>query len=530
MPRMHEYEDGTVGTTWMAGGSGMTPERGGGYNYYDGTEWGTPNLHVGPDDRQGWPNYAAWGPNGEVLVTYKYANPGDPLWLFFRENKGEGEWNQVVLNGPPGSALVWHSMITSGENNEHIHILAYSYDEPVGGQDNALLYYRSSDGGQTWDQDGVIIDGVGIDYYPNAYSLSYTWANPVGNTIAFTYGFLEWGGQVFKSTDNGDSWESMDVYLSDFDPFDPPVNSPRIPCGSGTSAIALDSDGDVHVVFPRMGVIYIDESWNYYPYTDGLIYWNESMEPLDSTIISSSTLEYLEESGNLIARAFPDESYTLPSDQPTYQQTLCEWPTISIDDQDNMFVAYSAVTPDYLSGTGFYYRHIFVTSSWDGGQSWIEPIDLNTDIQYLFSECVYPQATLTLTDHMNIVFQEDFEPGIAEWLNNHEVHDNNMFYISVPKSDLVGISEDDIKINFEVSELYPNPASNAVNLNINLENSSPVNISLINTIGQVVKADRLDEMTGKRRISFDVSDLKAGIYYCNITVDGATVSRKLVVY
>ena len=50
-------------------------------------------------------------------------------------------------------------MMTSGDNHEHIHLLAYTYDTPVLGQENALLYYRSSDGGETWDPDGIIIEG-----------------------------------------------------------------------------------------------------------------------------------------------------------------------------------------------------------------------------------------------------------------------------------------------------------------------------------------------------------------------------------
>jgi len=73
------------------------------------------------------------------------------------------------------------------------------------------FYYRSSDGGDSWDVEGEIIDGLGEDYFTSINALSYAWANPVGSTIAFTYGFDEFGGNIFKSIDDGDNWEIIEV-------------------------------------------------------------------------------------------------------------------------------------------------------------------------------------------------------------------------------------------------------------------------------------------------------------------------------
>ena len=533
MPRMHEYPDGSLGTTWMYRGETVPPDpdRGAGYNLYDGTNWGEPVNHVGPEERHGWPNYAAWGPNGEIISVYKYIANDGPILFFRRDTKGEGDWIQSQCDGPDGCSIVWHSMITSGANHEYIHLLAFTYDTEYQGQTNALLYYRSSDGGETWEIENFLIDGLGADVYPSIASLSYTWANPVGNTIAFTYGFDEWGGKIFKSNDNGDNWEQIDVYTTGFDPLDPPTDSPRIPCGSGVSSIALDSDGDAHVVFGRMGVIYEGGTWYYYPWTDGLIYWNEGMEPLDTTIISSTTLQYLEEGGNLIGYVLYDGTYTIPEGQPTYQQTICEWPTISIDQNDNMFVTYSALAPDYLSGDGLIYKHVLATASWDGGASWTEPQDLCTDIQFLFSECVYNQAPLEITNTVHVAFQEDFAPGVAEWLGNHEIHENRMFHLAVPKDMFVGISENEQTLNFEMSDLYPNPANGIVSFNLHTQNMANITVNVLNTIGQSVHYEDYGFMNaGSKRLNFNVSDLDAGIYYCTVNVGGQSTSRKLVVY
>jgi hypothetical protein len=100
------------------------------------------------------------GPNGEIIALYQYVVGSGSIKFYTRENKGVGDWIESTLAPPAGVSLVWHSMMTSGPNHEYIHLLAYTYDAAYQGQTNALLYYRSSDGAQTWDIDGVIIDGL----------------------------------------------------------------------------------------------------------------------------------------------------------------------------------------------------------------------------------------------------------------------------------------------------------------------------------------------------------------------------------
>ena len=91
MQRIWAYPDGTIGATWMSAGQNLVPERGTGYNYFDGNTWGTANLHVGPSNRMGWPSYAPWGPNGEIIAQYRYVAGEGPIQFYKRENKGQGD-------------------------------------------------------------------------------------------------------------------------------------------------------------------------------------------------------------------------------------------------------------------------------------------------------------------------------------------------------------------------------------------------------------------------------------------------------
>ncbi|GAB4327472.1 MAG: hypothetical protein Kow00127_20250 [Bacteroidales bacterium] len=510
MQRMWSWPDGTVGSSWLCAGENDDPERGAGYNFFDGSAWGEPNLHVGPPDRMGSPSYAAWGPEGEIIALYRYTPGSGPIYLYKREVRGQGDWVEVELLPPQGVSLVWHSMTTSGQNHETIQLLALTYDEPYMGQENALLYYRSSDGGETWDIAGQIIDGLGSDYFATINSLSYAWANSVGDTIAFTYGFDEFGGRVFRSYDNGDSWEIIPVFNSPFSSLDPPETSDRFGCGVGSSAVALDSQGKVHVAFSRMVKIFQPDGVYYEPYTDGLIYWNEDMEPLDTTTISAVTMDYLIAGGNLVGWILGDETYQIPSGQPNYANALCAFPQFSVDSDDNLFLAWCAVAPGYTNGT-YDFRHIVINRSFDGGNSWVGPLDICTDLVLLYSECAFPMMPPVIYDQLHVTYQEDNEPGINQWLNNHPPVENRINHTPIDKMTLTTVDRHEAP-GMQLSECWPNPASDEIFFKIGAESDEDPVVQIVSLTGQEVTAPFKVKNNGRLPVRVDISDLAPGTY------------------
>lgn len=91
-----------------------------------------------------------------------------------------------------------------------------------------------------------------------------------------------------------------------------------------------------------------------------------------------------------------------------------------------------------------------------------------------------------------------------------------------------------INMNSSVSEnsmnVYPNPASDIVNINMNLNSEEVVSICIYNTIGQIVnEIDNLKLNSGENYISIDTNNLKAGSYIIRANVNGEIINKNLSV-
>ncbi|MCB0806390.1 MAG: hypothetical protein KDC05_11375, partial [Bacteroidales bacterium] len=68
--RIYKFDDGTIGGVWTWAIDPGFSDRGTGYNYYDGSTWGPAVTERIEEDRTGWPSYAPFGDNGEIVVSH----------------------------------------------------------------------------------------------------------------------------------------------------------------------------------------------------------------------------------------------------------------------------------------------------------------------------------------------------------------------------------------------------------------------------------------------------------------------------
>lgn len=532
--RMYTWPDGSTGITWIMGfESGSWPDQGTGYNYFDGNNWGTtPSQIIEENQPSNSPNYFRFGENGEIIVSH-YQGDHWKLSFHTREIRGQGNWESFELEGPESNVgVAWASVMVNGDDNKTIHVLAKSTENPYMGQTSAFIYSRSQDGGITWDILHHYFDELGLNYLNNVGRDTYTWAYPKGDTIAFTTGFGQGNGYVMKSFDNGNTWDKISVYENPYSPYEGGA-TPRFGSGDGTSAIALDSEGNAHVVFSRMVYYYDDMSTpHYYPATEGLIYWNETMPMLDTTAVSSYTLDHLQDGGNLIGWVTSSSGDSTLVGWATYYLSLTSWPQIVIDPDDNIYVVYSGVAADYDNNFENY-RHIYANSSNDNGETWNGLMDINTDLIYTYSECIFPAISpIVQNSKLNICFQYDEEPGLYVWIGQQQnPTDNTIQHISLDASIFVGTEENYHKESkLYLCSNYPNPFKDQTSIEFQLNQESNVILQIRDITGKLkINYDLGLKEEGNNVIQFENRNLKSGIYFYTLITENEAYSGKMVV-
>jgi hypothetical protein len=78
------------------------------------------------------------------------------------------------------------------------------------------------------------------------------------------------------------------------------------------------------------------------------------------------------------------------------------------------------------------------------------------------------------------------------------------------------------------SNIYPNPAKGTAMLSLVLENSEPVEIVILNTVGQSVRTTMIQGHRGEQAFKLDLSGLSSGLYFVNIKAGDAQATKKLI--
>jgi hypothetical protein len=83
---------------------------------------------------------------------------------------------------------------------------------------------------------------------------------------------------------------------------------------------------------------------------------------------------------------------------------------------------------------------------------------------------------------------------------------------------------------FTSLNVFPNPTSNLINVEISLEKPEVVNVEVIDILGQRVKFEQFNNVgTGVTTMSVGVSNLASGVYTIRVSSDSAESFRKFTI-
>jgi len=536
--RFYRYEDGTMGAVWTRGMTSPNyADRGTGYNYFNGADWNpAPTIRI-ETQKTGWPTYAAQY-NGEIIAAH-HNTAG--LVINRREAKGTGAWSEYILPGPAGAVdISWPRLVSSGTNHQNIHMLASTY-VAYQNLDLALLYYRSTDGGATWDVQHQVLPGMTSSDYIGFNGDTYSWAEPQGDNLAFVVADNWHDMFIMKSTDNGETWEKTVVWEHPY-PMWNNTETDTFYCPDGAAHLAFDPQGKLHLAFGVNRAMYTEGAASWFPFVDGLAYWNEDMPTWTGLSLEEATEalnpDLLYESGNLIGwMQDVNENGQLDfvgfetSNIGLYYVSPSSMPQITVDEMGYIYVVYSSLTETYDNGAQ-QYRHLWARGSSDGGLTWNDFVDLDADIIHMLDECVFPTiANRTSTDRVHIIYQADNEPGLSVRGDEDAPTENYIYNLEFDKSDVINIGTKDVEIkDFSISQNYPNPFNETTEVSLFLQRKSTVSLEVYNLMGQKVYEIPSSTHTQVTVIlTIPANNLSSGVYTYSVTVNGNKSSHKMMV-
>ena len=601
--RITTWADGTAAftATWDHSSNTGFPDRGTGYNYYDGESMGDEPEARQESVKSGWPSITACG-DGEILASHATG-----VNLYYRPVKGQGDWELIYNWGNDYGAPTWPRVVCSGPNDKYIHlVMCKQISLPDGTYDNHIYYVRLVNEDRGWVIPEEMLDFPGLDNdldgdYRNQLSADDYVMAANGNNVAVM--FSSYTNEVFYmiSHDNGETWERQivapycvkqngePVHAISFDDY-PEGMADTLFTSDGSHSIAIDDNGTVHCAFGLFAWRPADsDSYNYWKvYNHGIVYWNSNFTneqggheiPLfgdwsgDAAMIAedpnwllngedgiANTLA-IERLYNMINAMGADNlnwfGYQVDEngdDDWTYDFILnvdATWhyrtfgvstlPGVSVDEHGNVAIVYNTLSEvrhgDGGAGVDHAFRNAWVTlKAWDG--TWFEEkINLNEDFMHELDECYYTTAAPKgYSGTFWVMYNADECQGT--YLDKSDTYPNsnggqlteNFMYACKIFPDIPGWGvEDHEAVNpMTATRVYPNPATDVLNIEVNASQASEMSISVYNIMGQMVMNQNVNVTTGMNTRSISTSELNSGIYFVTVKANGFENTMKFIV-
>lgn len=499
-------------------------DRGTGYNYglSDVNLWEDESFERLESVRVGWPSMIHTGNGREIAITHQSSGN---LLMTYRDLIGTGDWIETEIESNIGQSLLWPRAVSGGPDGNSIHLICVTTPvandgELYQGLDGALLYFRSLDQGETWDIQDSVLSPIDTTLFAGFDGDSYS-IFAKDDKVAFAVFHDLNDSFVMISEDNGDTFEyttlvdfPVDAYTVDSEIIDideDGLADTLYNCDGGGS-IHISPDMTTHVTWGNMRYLednLSDGNFSYFPYTDGIEYWNDTFGPDSSQTIAVT--QDLDDDGIV----------TLEDDVALYFLSLTSMSQMSSNEDGDLFLSYSGVAETHSSGQ--FYRHIFLSKSEDGGETWTDGVDATPDLDFFGFESVFASMAPVVDDYLHIIYQRDFEPGLHVRGDEDAPTDNDIIYLRVTPDlvieEFIGVDE----LDFDKIELYPVPAQDMVN--VYFPNQNPELMQVFDLTGKLVHSQRGDgELT-----VLNVGDLSSGMYVLQINIDGQVHSKNLII-
>ena len=427
------------------------------------------------NEKASFGSIAQYGENGLVVASYSGT---DGCRVYIAPDK-----DNIVPNSlSPVSALDdtynpgWPAVMTSGANRDIIHIVANAIEHTdvpgAVGTEQPVIYFRSTDGGQTWDKQNVVLPYMGSAYCVRWDSNSCYWMETTDdNCLALVVNNGWSDGMVLCSYDDGETWERKLFYQHPnpfgFDDYNQMFLYPR------WTSCQWDDQHHLHVLYEYNGHLGEQGSYDHFPNIGGVAYWNETMPyygdgttavsaipgnltPGEPFVMDTAYLmqdihrswfwpdrthdfwpEYFGYCSPLADDGFVDATDDLQSfpliydaqryNHGTYLQGICAFPVLCKAGDNKWVAIWCGLDENHRDDNFHYYYHLFASYSSDNGVTWTRQVHLTSSAAFNNSEMIYPQAVV-IGNKLVVAVEEDSETGAFAGFGENDANPNDCFY------------------------------------------------------------------------------------------------------
>ncbi|MDG1849995.1 MAG: T9SS type A sorting domain-containing protein [Flavobacteriales bacterium] len=539
--RLLIHNDKSISNVWTMNPSNDRdaefPNRGTGYNYFDGSSWQTIPLNRIESEKTGWPSIAELN---NLPIISAHSNKNEKITWTSKIDLTTDRWTEsksVSKEGQSSSVKqMWPRLKVGGPDGKTIHAIAHTYNNGV--DSNLIAYNRSLDGGGTWDIVDSILPGTGREFFTGIDADAYA-MDVRGETVAFVLGDKWTDIVLMKSTDNGTTWTKTIIRDHPITKFNDDVivnetthssSNGTIDNTDGSFSISLDANNNAHVFFGLMkysNKALNDNNWEYYPLTDGIMYWNEknlSMSTITGTIdlnqdniLNVESKEQISDYGSRSLTSYPNSAFAENGDLYLSYSGIVE--SLYADQIE----AGNSSNEKYLQ----HYRHPYLIKSEDNGNTWSKPIDLMAEITNPITgdplqEGVFACIGNLIDDFIHLTYQRDHLPGLNITGDKDPVTKNEIVHLKIPVT-VFNLSTEEVKNSSNDFQMYPNPTRQGINIRLN-SNDRTAWVKIINVLGEEVATKKIKNA----ETHMNIEKLKPGIYHVSIETDTQKMVRSLV--
>ncbi|MGB1294025.1 MAG: T9SS type A sorting domain-containing protein [Flavobacteriales bacterium] len=558
--RMVLHPGGEISAAWtmsLSTGDASFPDRGTGYNFYDGTSWESqPGSRI-ETERTGWPSIVKLTNGGEAMISHA----GSSSYFAKRTTAGTGDWVRIPVQTSTADPVldnVWHRMITGGTDGKTLHVIGGENLGNASAPDYRLRYSRSTDEGATWDIVNMALPGLEDSLY-NAWSGdSYMLASkPNSDEVSMIIGGGDRDVMIMKSTDNGTTWTKnilWDFPIEKFDDQGDLVDTTTVPAvgtepggqigtADGGYNLMYNNDGELMAFFGSYRMSNSDTNTagtSFYPTQDLLFQWKESYGYVNNGdadpagLMPGQAFTQLDTLfGSLTNEAVAEIDAGGIDKIANFYLSLTSMASTFVADNGDIWMTFSATTDltedQKASGaeSDKFHRHQFITNSTDNGATWAVPRDLMSVLvldDELY-EGVFGNVVVN-NGKAYVMYQRDILPGLNVRGEEHTQTDN---YIIVAEFDLADYAFLDVADNeVKTFDIAPNPTAGNVKISTTLADDADVQVSITNMLGQEMFTAESNNNTVH---VFDVntSSFETGVYIVTLREGNNVSTQKLVV-